>query len=308
MLGKHNYEAGKQSNLASGQMVDTLQQHPRISVVTPSFNQSDFLEATLKSVIDQRYADLEYVVIDGGSTDHSVSIIESYEAMLAYWVSEPDQGHAHALNKGFSRTTGDLMCWINSSDLYYPWTFQIVAEIFTQFPGVEWIMGAISMVDVRGRPRVVAAQRGTNVYDVLAGRYRYCVQQESVFWRRSLWERSGGYLDQRLTYAADLDLWLRFFRLAPLYRVGTLLGGFRVHEDSLGKAGDDLYGREAAEVYSRFVSSQDRTSLSRGRLIRMMGAGRHKMISDGLNRMGLLPWYRHPQIEFNFDRMAWVLS
>ena len=203
-------------------MVKTLQDHPRISVVTPSFNQGEFLEATLRSVITQGYPELEYVVIDGGSTDDSVGIIERYEADLAYWVSEPDQGHAHALNKGFARTTGEIMCWINSSDMYYPWTLETVAEIFSQLPQVDWIMGTSSMFDVSGRPRVVASASGVNVYDVLAGHYR-CIQQESVFWRRSLWERAGGRLDQSLTCAADLDLWLRFFRLAPLYHVETLL-------------------------------------------------------------------------------------
>ena len=288
-------------------MVNTQQDCPRISVVTPSFNQGEFLEATLRSVMTQGYAGLEYVVIDGGSSDESVSIIERYDADLAYWVSEPDQGHAHALNKGFAQTTGEIMCWINSSDMYYPWTLATVAEIFSQLPEVDWITGAVSMFDVCGRPRVVASASGVNVFDVLAGHYRYCIQQESVFWRRSLWERAGGRLDQTLTYAADLDLWLRFFRLAPLYRVGTLLGGFRVHDDRLGKAGDDLYGREAKELHSRFVSGCDRRSLARGRLIRLIGTGKRKLVGEGLGRVGILPWYTHPQGLFDFDRMEWTL-
>jgi len=288
-------------------MANTLQDHPRISVVTPSFNQDEFLEATLRSVITQGYPELEYVVIDGGSTDDSVSIIERYEADLAYWVSEPDQGHAHALNKGFAQTTGEIMCWVNSSDLYYPWTFEIVAEVFAAFPQVEWITGAISMVDVCGRPKVVASASGVNVFDVLAGDYRWRIQQESVFWRRSLWERAGGRLDQALTCAADLDLWLRFFRLVPLYRVGTLLGGFRVHDDCLGDAGDDLYGREAKQLHSRFVSRYDRTSLARARLIRLFGDGKRKMVVKGLSEIGLLPWYKHPQVVFDFDHMVWAI-
>ena len=284
-----------------------MQDCPRISVVTPSFNQGEFLEATLRSVMTQGYAGLEYVVIDGGSSDESVSIIERYDADLAYWVSEPDQGHAHALNKGFAQTTGEIMCWINSSDLYYPWTLATVAEIFSQLPEVDWITGAVSMFDVCGRPRVVASASGVNVFDFLAGHYRYCIQQESVFWRRSLWERAGGRLDQTLTYAADLDLWLRFFQWAPLYRVETLLGGFRVHDDRLGKAGDDLYGREAEELHSRFVSGFDRRSLARARLIRLIGTGKRKTLGEGLSRVGVLPWYKHPQVVFDFDRMAWTL-
>ena len=289
-------------------MVDTLQDHPRISVVTPSFNQGEFLEATLRSVIAQGYPELEYVVIDGGSSDESVGIIERYDADLAYWVSEPDLGHAHALNKGFAQTSGEIMCWINSSDLYYPWTLETVAEIFSQLPQVDWITGTRSMFDVHGRPREVSSASGVNVYDVLAGHYRYYIQQESVFWRRSLWDRAGAGLDQTLTCAADLDLWLRYLRLAPLCRVETLLGGFRVHGDPLGKAGDDLYGSEAAELHSRFVSHYDRRSLVRARVIRLIGPGKRKMVGEGLSKAGILPWYKHPCVVFDFDRMTWVLQ
>ncbi len=288
-------------------MDNTAQNHPRISVVTPSFNQGEFLEATLRSVVTQGYAELEYVVVDGGSTDDSVGIIRRYEADLAHWVSEPDEGHAHALNKGFAQTTGEIMCWINSSDMYYPWTLETVAEVFSQLPQVEWIAGTSSMFDASGRLRVVVSEPGVNVFDVLAGDYRG-IQQESVFWRRTLWERAGGRLDQTLTYAADLDLWLRFFQLAPLYRVETVLGGFRVHDQRLGKIGDDLYGREAHELHSRFLSLFDRRALARARLIRLIGTGNRKMVGDGLSRLGIVPWYKHPRVVFDFDRMAWTLQ
>ena len=132
-------------------MTTIPEKQPRISVITPSYNQGEYLEATLRSVLDQDYEELEYVVIDGGSTDGSVQIIERYASRLAYWVSEPDRGHAHALNKGFERATGDILCWINSSDMYYPWTLRTVAEVFTQLPGVEWITGVASWFDVGGR-------------------------------------------------------------------------------------------------------------------------------------------------------------
>jgi glycosyltransferase involved in cell wall biosynthesis len=288
-------------------MVKALQDRPRISVVTPSFNQAEFLEATLRSVATQGYPDLEYVVIDGSSTDGSAGIIKRYEADLAYWVSEPDGGHANALNKGFTRTSGEIMSWINSSDLYYPWTLETVAEIFTQLPQVDWIMGASSMFDAAGRLKVVEATSGINVYDILAGHYRSRIQQESVFWRRSLWERAGGRLDETLACAGDLDLWLRFFRSAQLYSVGTLLGGFRVHEDRLGQAGDDLYGREAESLHARFVSQHDRQALARARLIRLLGTGRRRMIGEGLGKAGVLPWYKHSRILFDFDRSKWIV-
>lgn len=288
-------------------MANTFQDHPRISVVTPSFNQGEFLEATLRSVITQGYPELEYVVIDGGSTDDSVSIIERYEADLAYWVSEPDQGHAHALNKGFAKTTGEIMCWINSSDMYYPWTLETVAQIFSELPEVEWIEGVGSWFDVHGRPRAVpSASSAYNAYDVLAGHY-LGIQQESVFWRRDLWERAGGRLDQSLTCAADFDLWLRFYRLAPLYHVETLLGGFRVHGDRLSDVGNGLYEREARQLHSRFVASYDRRSRARARLLRFVGPNGSRIIGDRLNKAGIMPWYRHPRAVFDFDRMTWLL-
>jgi len=288
-------------------MVNAIHDRPQISVVTPSLNQGEFLEATLQSVITQGYPELEYVVVDGGSRDDSVAIIKRHEEHLAYWVSEADEGHAHALNKGFARTTGEIMCWINSSDLYYPWTFQTVAEVFSRFPQVEWIVGKGSMFDAAGRLRVIVYEPGVNVFDVLAGDYRG-IQQESVFWRRSLWERAGGRLDQTLTCAADLELWLRFFELAPLYHVETLLGGFRVHDERLGKAGGGIYGREAQQLHSRFMSRNDRRTLARARLIRAIGPGRRKTIGQGLNRLGILPWYEHPRVVFDFDHMVWTVQ
>jgi glycosyltransferase involved in cell wall biosynthesis len=279
---------------------------PRISVVTPSFNQHDFVEATLRSVVDQAYPNLEYVVVDGGSTDGSVDVIRRYEERLSSWVSEPDNGHAHALNKGFARTTGDIMCWINSSDVHYPWTLETVSRVFTELPHVDWIMGIPSQFDAAGGPRHVSPGPGFNVYDFLAGDYRW-IQQESVFWRRSLWERAGGRLDEGLRCAADFDLWLRFFRLAPLCRVQTVLAGFRVHEESLGGSGNGLYERETAELFSRFKAGFDGRMLRRARLVHAIGAGRRKVAGEALNRVGLWPWYRHPRISFDFAEGRWVL-
>lgn len=292
-------------------LVHAVVNQPRISIVTPSYNQGEYLEATLRSVTSQGYPNLEYVVIDGASTDGSVDIIKRFAPDLSYWVSEPDLGHAHALNKGFAHTSGEIMCWINSSDLHYPWTLATVAEIFSQLPQVEWITGVPSQFDVEGRLRVVdtssSLKPSINLYDVLAGDYRW-IQQESVFWRRTLWERAGGQLDEGLRGAADFDLWLRFFRLATLYNVGTLLGGFRVHDDRLGETADERYEIEVREVYERFVSQADPRSLARARLVRLARPRRLKSLADFVARAGLLPWYRHPRLVFDFRRMEWKLQ
>jgi len=112
---------------------------PRLTIVTPSFNQSEFIEETIVSVLDQDYPDLEYIIVDGGSTDRSVELIEKYERWLTYWVSEPDRGQAHAINKGFERATGQIAAYINSDDAYLPGAFATVAQTFARNPRADWL-------------------------------------------------------------------------------------------------------------------------------------------------------------------------
>ena len=200
---------------------------PKISIVTPSFNQGMFLEETIKSVLDQNYENLEYVIIDGGSTDNSLDIIKKYEHKLHKWISEEDEGHGHALNKGFSYTTGDIMAWINSDDKYTPWSFRSVAEIFTQFPHVTWISGFNTLWSSTGA-MISVNRRPKNIYDYLLGKFEW-IQQESVFWRRSLWEKAGGYINQQYSLMVDGELWTRFFLHADLYSVDCVLAGYRMH-------------------------------------------------------------------------------
>jgi glycosyltransferase involved in cell wall biosynthesis len=278
----------------------------RLSVVTPSLNQAEFIETTLRSVIDQGYPALEYVVIDGGSTDGSLDVIRRCEEELTAWVSEPDSGHANALNKGFAKTTGEIMSWINSSDMYYPWTLQSVADVFSALPQVEWIMGVPTQFDELSAPKSVSPDY-FNVYDALAGSSGRRLQQESVFWRRTLWERAGGRLDEGYKCAADFELWLRFFRLAPLYHVDTLLAGFRVHEKRLGEADDGRYQREANLVISRHAATFSRQTLRRTRLVRAIGSGRRHSLALALGKAGVLPWYKHPRVVYDFAAHRWTV-
>ncbi len=278
---------------------------PVISVVTPSLNQHAFIRDTLLSVLGQGYPNLEYVVVDGGSTDGSINVIREHEEHLTWWVTEPDRGHPHAINKGFAHTSGEIMCWINSSDVYFPWTLATVAEVFSQLPQVEWIMGVNTEFSLTGGPRQVTGAR-FNAYDVLAGDYRW-IQQESVFWRRSLWERAGGALDEDKPRVADFDLWLRFFRLAKLYHVGTVLGGFRNHDQRLGDQEDGRYEREAAALLPDFAASMGVVVRRRARLLRILACRRRKLVAETLHSAGLLPWYMHPQIVFEFNSARWTI-
>ena len=200
--------------------------NPKISIITPNYNGAAYLEETIQSILNQGYDNLEYIIIDGGSTDGSVDIIRKYESRLAYWVSEPDAGLYHAIQKGFEKSTGDIMAWINSDDKYHRGAFSIVTELFNQFPQIEWLQGIPSIYDEKGRTVMVDHFRAWCKADIYLGRYQW-IQQESTFWRRSLWDKAGATLNTRLKYAADFELWLRFFRHAELYSLKALLSGFR---------------------------------------------------------------------------------
>lgn len=202
----------------------------KISIVTPSFNQVDFVEDTIRSVLDQRYEALEYIVVDGGSTDGSADIIQKYRGQLAHFICEPDSGHGDALNKGFRLTTGEVMGWLNSDDKYTPWTFQTVAEVFSEHPDVDWIVGHRAGWNDRGAMLPVH-DTPKNAFDFLEGKYQW-IQQESVFWRRRIWERAGALINDRYQFMVDGELWTRFFLCGDLWNVNAVLSGYRFHKNN----------------------------------------------------------------------------
>jgi glycosyltransferase involved in cell wall biosynthesis len=229
-----------------------MQKLPKISIVTPSYHQEQYIEQTILSVIEQGYPNLEYIIIDGGSTDRSVEIIKKYEKYLTYWVSEPDKGQYEAVQKGFDRSTGQIMAWINSDDMYHKGGFSIVAEIFTNFPQIEWLTGTPTCYDEQGRTVIVNESPKYTKYDYLRFEVPAFVQQESTFWKRSLWQTAGSYIDQSCAFAADFELWMRFFRTHKPFVVEALLGGFRFRQSNQKTLeGAEIYDQQMRAVVRR---------------------------------------------------------
>lgn len=224
-----------------------------ISLVTATYNSAAYLEATIQSVIQQNYPALEYFIIDGASSDGTQEIIERYAKHLSYWESRPDKGMYDAIQKGFARSTAAIMGYLNSDDLHFPHTLATVNAIFRDLPQVEWISSLRPVIwNKTGEPVNVMAFDGYHKQAFMRGEYlkggyfmRESIQQESTFWRRSLWEKAGGNLDSSLKLAGDLDLWARFYRHADLVGVRTILAGFRVHGEQLTAKQAQAYENEA---------------------------------------------------------------
>lgn len=218
---------------------------PRVSVVTPSFNQRRFLEATVESVLAQNYPNLEYVVMDGASRDGSADYLRSIDARLTAWRSEPDEGQADAINKAFALTSGDIMAWINSDDLMLPGAIESVVTFFAAHPDVDVVYGQRLVIDHDGHEvgRWVLPRHSTSAF-----LWRDYIPQETLFWRRSLWDRCGSRVDASFQFAMDWELVLRFHEHGARFaRLPRYLGAFRTHDEQKSLAQVEKVGRPEFE-------------------------------------------------------------
>ena len=227
---------------------------PKITLVTAVYNGEEYLEATMRSIVNQGYPSLEYIVVDDGSTDRTVEIIRKYEREVSCWFSQANQGLYAALNAGFARSTGEVMGWLNSSDLLQVNALFTVGSIFRALRDVEWITGRPTKISATGMTIDVLPIPRWSRERFLAGANKY-VQQESTFWRRSLWERVGGRLSTEHRAEGDFELWVRFFRHARLYSVNALVGGYRLHDHALSSSNMERYNRNCDAIAAREVES-----------------------------------------------------
>jgi glycosyltransferase involved in cell wall biosynthesis len=197
---------------------------PRVSIVTPSYNQGQFIEETIRSVLLQGYPDLEYIIIDGGSTDGSVEIIRKYEPWLAYWVSEKDSGQSDAINKGFARATGEFVAWLNSDDWYQPDVFASRATYLTQHSEVVLVYGDCNHVDEDGKVMWITYGSSCTAFDLAMEGNKFA--QPSVFMRTSMLHKVGG-LSLKLCYVMDYDLWVRMGLQGEMHPLPGIVANFR---------------------------------------------------------------------------------
>jgi glycosyltransferase involved in cell wall biosynthesis len=220
---------------------------PRISVITPSYNQGEFIERTLQSVLSQDYSDLEYIVVDGGSTDGAVDIVRRYRDRLAWFVSEPDRGQSHAINKGLAKATGDILCWLNSDDCFAPGALHAVGECFAQRSDVKVVVGHTVRITLPAGGREQLRGRFAGRVRMLLPWQPYELHQPSIFWRREVFERIGN-LNEDLHYAMDFEYWLRIadhFRFTHMDRV---LSETHFHARAKTADGYERYHAERREV------------------------------------------------------------
>lgn len=240
---------------------------PRISIVTPSLNQREFLEDAMCSVLEQNYPNLEYIVIDGGSTDGSVELIQQYAKSLAHWVSEPDDGQAHAINKGLQRATGDVVAYLNGDDTYMPGAFEAIVAALDENPSAQWVCGPCLQTDERsGDFRLLVPEVPDDpsrwLFKPSGARYRF--PQPGVFLRKSLVDALGMFRED-LHYSFDYEYFQRalFAGYQPVV-INTTLATFRIHHgsktgsNSAGFAADDL---AVADLYFNRVSVDQQRQL-----------------------------------------------
>jgi glycosyltransferase involved in cell wall biosynthesis len=221
---------------------------PTVTVVTPSYNQADYLEETIRSVLHQDYPHLEYIIVDGGSTDGSVEIIRKYSDKLAWWISEPDQGQTDAINKGFAKANGDILAWLNSDDTYLEGAISEAVDYLEANPEVGMVYGDANLINDDGNILGRFPARQTDFRKLMRGFVH--IPQQAAFFRAQLWHQVGP-LDPTFYFAMDYDLWVRLSQLSTLHYHPRLWANFRLHGGAKSLEADDRCWPEMVRVHRR---------------------------------------------------------
>ena len=225
---------------------------PKISIVTPSYNQGHYIEETIRSVLLQGYPDVEYIVMDGGSTDETISILKKYENLLS-WVSEEDVGQADAIAKGFERASGSILAWINSDDSYLPRAFWNISEVFKKNIDCVFVYGDVRVVDENGKYLYTnVAVRPNRFLSVNTAMGKW--PQPGCFWMREAYRRAGG-VDRTYQFCMDLDLFIRLVALGNAKCIGKKpVANFRLHKDSKTTTWSEVEKREKRMIILKYGS------------------------------------------------------
>lgn len=226
---------------------------PLVSIITPSFNQGRFIEDTLQSVKNQNYSHLEHIVIDGASTDETVDILKRYDGTYDMrWLSEPDQGHADALCKGFARAKGAILAWLNSDDVYLPGAVTAAVRAFHRHPEVDLVYGDVVVIDADGR--TLSERRLTTMdrYDFLG--QGNCLAQPSTFWTRRVYDRVGG-IDPSYYFQMDLEFFIRVATIAKMKHIRMPLSKMRLHPDGKMVKAEQIRLKELAQLQERYMTA-----------------------------------------------------
>ena len=257
--------------------------YPKISIVTPSYNQGQFLEQTILSILNQHYPNLEYIIIDGGSTDNAVDIIKKYEKHLTYWVTEPDQGQTHAINKGFKMATGEIVNWVNSDDLLEPDSLLTLAHAMEKDPNADVYFGDYRAIDGMNNFIYVRKSAPYHFRTLLWGRQLSC--QPAVFFRCRLLERFG-YLDQNKNFCMDTEFWIRIASNGVKFRqIKTPIGITRVHIDAKTTRLQQQLHNEHKEIVWKYNALKRFTQGSKVENAYFLMANRFWRIMSAVNRM-----------------------
>lgn len=263
-----------------------------VSIITPSYNQAAYLEQTMRSVLGQEYSDIEYIVIDGASTDGSLEIIKKYANRLAYWVSEKDHGQAEAINKGFARAQGEIVAWLNSDDYYLPGAVAAAVKTFDEHPDAALVHADMLAVDAQGQTTNMLKYRQLTLEDLLCFQI---IGQPAVFMRRSALERAGG-LDATFHFLLDHLLWIRIAQQGRIVHVDQTWAAARYHAEAKNRAKAAEFGLEAFRILET-VGQDSNLAPALARVNRRARASAHRvdaryLLDGGQPAAALSAWLR----------------